>query len=244
MSLEILVQVTLNWVWRALKPKQTDKDATRTMVDTLIFEIPKFIDLTKERGSSYSTGNQNTDSGNVSGPLWSLEIFPHGDKAGNDFIVETNDDEKTNKKVAVASTAMGKQHVSVHLLCNNIHDDQFYARTELLLNSHIQRSCRRIGYGYSMPEDWVVSDFVERQQLLEPSNKLLSDEGTMVIHVRIERLEDKVWRPKKEMEEAEITMTRLSRSLPWSDVAFSVGGKLFRAHKCILAVNAPGLSST
>jgi hypothetical protein len=212
------------------------------MVETLVFVIPKFTDHTEERGSSFCADAQTTESRINVYPQWYLKIFPQGDKSGNDVIVETNDDETTDKKkTVVASTAMGKQHVSVHLKCIDVEDDHVYVRTEFSLNSHIQRSCRCVDYGVSKQDYWAVSDFVERQRLLEPSNKLLSDEGTMVIHVRIEWLGDSFWRPRKEMEEAEETLTRLSRNLPWSDVTFSVGGKLFRAHKCILAVNAPGL---
>jgi BTB/POZ domain len=82
--------------------------------------------------------------------------------------------------------------------------------------------------------------FVARAKVLDPTSGLLDKSGTMHVTVRLGRVaENMIWSPKIDCNGT--LGDRLLVDQKWTDISFSVGGKVFAAHKSVLAVGAPAL---
>jgi BTB/POZ domain len=87
---------------------------------------------------------------------------------------------------------------------------------------------------------WGFESFVEQAKVLDPASGLLDESGTMHVTVRLCRVpENMFWSPESGCNGA--LGERLLVDQKWTDISFSVGGKVFAAHKNVLAMGAPAL---
>ena len=85
--------------------------------------------------------------------------------------------------------------------------------------------------------EWGYRDFLKRQSILD---EYLEDDGSLVIEVDIQIADGKrvAWYPKKLQQQDVLVELYQDASSETSDVAFSVGETVYRAHKNILSVRA------
>lgn len=96
----------------------------------------------------------------------------------------------------------------------------------------------------SHPEDlsiWGWKDFVRRDELVDPSQAYVDDEGTLLIDFAIQVYEEvpTVWYPPKMDNRFRSCLETMLTSRP--DVTYVVSHKDFHLHRSILAEHAPAM---
>ncbi|KAL3784573.1 hypothetical protein ACHAW5_009165 [Stephanodiscus triporus] len=165
-----------------------------------------------------------------------------------------------------AASASGDDNVSLYLRCKTASDQNVPVQAEFSLA--LRRRDGRVDSAMSCPcnafrrkrKGWP--NFVARSRLVDPTSRLLDDDGTLtvVVGVQLYREREVDFVPRNAVvglsrlfveanssgdckhgrdyeERGEISPTKDS-----DDVAFSVGGEIVRAHRLILKLSAPTLA--